>query len=210
MAPTCSVEGCERESVAHSWCDAHYARWRKYGDVRADTPIRERRRITTSRPLISKDGYCYVPAEGHPNANANGLILEHRLVVSRDLGRPLTAQETVHHKNGIRSDNRLSNLELRAGPHGPGQDVNDLVAYSVDLLAEYAPALLAEFVEPDLSDYQRELEIEMNRFRGRLLGLLESFGLDESQERGCKSTLKSLSYDMQAALASVIDDSAST
>jgi hypothetical protein len=41
---------------------------------------------------------------------------------------------------------------------------------------------------------------EFNRLRGRLCGLIESFGLPEKQERGCINTLKSLSYDAQKAI----------
>lgn len=37
----------------------------------------------------------------------------------------------------------------------------------------------------------------MDRIRGRLLGLIESFGLPERQERACVSTVKGLSYDLQ-------------
>lgn len=41
---------------------------------------------------------------------------------------------------------------------------------------------------------------EFNRLRGRLLGLIESWGLPDTQERGCKNTLKTLSYDAQARI----------
>jgi len=45
-------------------------------------------------------------------ADHNGWVLEHRLVVARRIGRPLMKGEVVHHINGIKSDNRDSNLQL--------------------------------------------------------------------------------------------------
>lgn len=46
---------------------------------------------------------------------------------------------------------------------------------------------------------------EFNRCRGRLAGLFESFGLPEQQTRGCVSTMKSLSYDAQAAIIKAVE-----
>lgn len=57
-------------------------------------------------------GYVYLKIPGHPMASKRGYVAEHRIVVSKMIGRNLKSNEHVHHINGIKTDNRPENLEL--------------------------------------------------------------------------------------------------
>ena len=74
---------------------------------------------------INADGYRLLLRKGHPNSSKNGRIMEHTYVLSQALGRALEKGEYAFHKNGIRDDNRIQNLELRQ-KKGRGHNVPPL------------------------------------------------------------------------------------
>lgn len=88
-------------------------------------------------------GYVHMYLPDHPMANSSGAVFVHRLVVSQAIGRSLTSDESVHHKNGDKLDNRIENLELWSKSQPAGQRVEDKTAWAVELLERYAPELLA-------------------------------------------------------------------
>jgi len=74
---------------------------------------------------VTKDGYVEVYFPEHPFAPKRGHVFEHRLVMEAVLGRVLHPNERVHHKNGVRNDNRPENLELWVTPHPYGARATD-------------------------------------------------------------------------------------
>jgi len=127
----CLVEGCERRATSRGMCQRH-ASQRERGILdEKGSKLREPGRGGRRRRerWVSGDGYVLVHApEGHPGARHDGSILEHRLLMEQLLGRHLKEWEIVHHKDGNRSNNCTTNLELLDGRarknqgHPPGSE----------------------------------------------------------------------------------------
>lgn len=118
----CSVKGCERPWTGKGLCKTH--RRRQVLGLPFDVPI-------CKYGLGSiRFGYRWLCKGGRT-------IAEHRAVMEASLGRRLTKQETVHHVNGNKLDNRIENLELWASRHPRGQRVTDLVEFAHEILDTY-------------------------------------------------------------------------
>lgn len=115
-AAVCKIEGCDMAIAVkvHSLCHRHYARLRRHGDPEGGEPLRR-------MDYRARHGNLYTNAAGYRIMQwGDRTFQEHRLVMGAHLGRPLREDETVHHINGIKNDNRIDNLQLRSGHHGRG------------------------------------------------------------------------------------------
>lgn len=85
----------------------------------------------TGGRYIDKNGYVMLLT---PDGK---YVQEHRLVMEKRLNRKLTKDETVHHINGVRDDNRVENLELWVSHQPSGQRPQDLVVWAEEILRRY-------------------------------------------------------------------------
>lgn len=99
------------------------------------------------------------PRNVAPVVNAHGYLrvgrrLHHRMLMEQLLGRPLLPNETVHHCNTIRTDNRIDgpldaefrsgNLQLWVSSQPSGGRVVDVLAHAIEIVERYAPELLRQ------------------------------------------------------------------
>lgn len=127
----CSYNNCGSPHYSGGLCSSHYQQRRAGKNL---TPIRRQ------APGVWRNWYTNHQGYVVRSRSINGKVerqQEHRVVMSESLGRELTRVENVHHKNGIRDDNRLENLELWEVHQTPGQRVSDKIREAHRVLALY-------------------------------------------------------------------------
>jgi hypothetical protein len=179
-AAGCEVSTCSEPHYARHLCRIHYRRLMRTGDVQAERPVR-------SEPSGAwiHHGYRVVMVAPADRWLVGGRShdLEHRLVMARLLGRPLTPDESVHHRDGNRLRNTKENLELWSRWQPRGQRVIDKLGWAVEILQRYMPeALVGQLpLIMDLGGTPEQIRTAATALRGRRPRPLDDGGRTSSR-----------------------------
>lgn len=129
----CSAGECDRPAHCRGVCKRHYRHLHYAEHERARRGHKPANYYPVGATRINGGGYV----EEKTGPRKADWMLQHRWVMEQILGRKLFRDETVHHKNGIKTDNRPENLELWASVHPRGQRVEDLLEFAHTVIDRY-------------------------------------------------------------------------
>lgn len=126
----CSAENCKEFAKYRNpdYCAKHYGQIHKYGELQEEY-------VPRFHP--TKQGYMLRQIPRNGDYKNRERVYEHRQVMENHLGRKLKPNENVHHKNGIRSDNRIENLELWHKGQPAGQRLTEKLEWAISFITEY-------------------------------------------------------------------------
>ena len=131
----CSVDDCTHRAYAHGICRNHYARWQR----KPDAPIDRLASLPIGTLSLDISGYVRIKIAHGAWSKRRNWMWEHRHVMEEHLGRKLVRHEEVHHKNAVRDDNRIENLELWTTSQPAGGRALDKLAWAHEIIALYEP-----------------------------------------------------------------------
>lgn len=117
------------------------------------------------------NGYVYLLIKEHPFASKKGYVYEHRFVVECELGRFLTEDEVVHHRNHDKQDNRPENLEVKspvehAREHGAERTSRATTTLVCPMCEESFERLLSRTKRSERLFCSRSCNMRFNRLSG--------------------------------------------
>lgn len=104
--------------------------------------------------LLQPDDFFYSMVD------VNGYVREHRLVMAKHLGRNLHPWEIVHHRNHVRDDNRIENLQLVSDDkHKQITIIEERVKYLESKVAEQGK--LIKLLQWQLKEYENKNHVSI-------------------------------------------------
>lgn len=129
----CEVVGCKRKVQGDGLCQMHYRRRTVHGATGAPEPEKRAK----GEGSINATGYMKIKVGGRS-------YFEHRYVMEQHLRRPLFKGENVHHRDGNRLNNEITNLEIWNTQQPSGQRVEDKIRWAIDMIDQYPQAAQEE------------------------------------------------------------------